>query len=146
MIPRTSPICSVVLLSLGGFLGCAAAAAQLMSKWGHPVFTIGSTPYDSINTGQGNYPGGPGFIPGYGYYPGPGPDHYPWMDGPGTPFDRRQLEPVMPPPVASVSPLPEPLPAPCAGRRGRHRGQVAGRGRSMVRRGHDDAGEAIGGS
>ncbi len=62
-----------------------------MSKWGHPVFTIGWTPYDSINTGHGNVPGGPGFIPGYGYYPGAAPDHYPWMDGPGTPFDRRKL-------------------------------------------------------
>lgn len=67
------------------------APAQLMSKWGHPVFTIGATPYDSVNQGHGNYPGGPGFIPGYGYYPGPGPGTYPWMDGPGTPFDRRKL-------------------------------------------------------
>ncbi len=67
--------------------------AQIMSKWGHPVFTIGSTPYDSINVGHGNYPGGPGFIPGYGYYPGVvGPSHYPWMDGPGVPFDRRKLD------------------------------------------------------
>jgi uncharacterized protein (TIGR03000 family) len=68
-----------------------SAPAQLISKWGHPVFTFGSTPYDSINTGHGNYPGGPGFIPGYGYYPGPGPGRYPWMDGPDTPFDRRKL-------------------------------------------------------
>ena len=70
--------------------------AQLMSKWGHPVFTLGWTPYDSINVGHGNFPGGPGFIPGYGYYPGRGPDHYPWMDGPGTPFDRRKLSAAFP--------------------------------------------------
>jgi uncharacterized protein (TIGR03000 family) len=65
------------------------AMAQLMSKWGHPAFTIGATPYDSINQGHGNYPGSPGFIPGYGYYHGPG--QYPWFDGPETPFDRRQF-------------------------------------------------------
>jgi len=63
--------------------------AQLMSKWGHPAFTIGGTPYDSINQGHGEYPGSPGFIPGYGYYQGPG--QYPWMDGPTIPFDRRQI-------------------------------------------------------
>jgi uncharacterized protein (TIGR03000 family) len=70
----------------------APARGQLLSKWGHPVFTVGGTPYDSVNQGHGAlYPGGPGFIPGYGYYPGPGPGRYPWIDGPGTPFDRRTL-------------------------------------------------------
>jgi uncharacterized protein (TIGR03000 family) len=69
----------------------SALPAQLMSKWGHPAFTVGSTPYDSVNQGHGNYPGSPGFIPGYGYYPGSGPNHYPWLDGPGTPFDRRKI-------------------------------------------------------
>jgi uncharacterized protein (TIGR03000 family) len=78
-----------------------------MSKWGHPAFTIGLTPYDSINTGHGNYPGGPGFIPGYGYYPGMGPEHYPWLDGPGTPFDRRKLA-VSIPPAAFVEDPPPP--------------------------------------
>jgi uncharacterized protein (TIGR03000 family) len=74
--------------------GCARpATAQMLSTWGHPVVTFGWTPYDSVNTGHGNYPGSPGFIPGYGYYPGSGPGRYPWMDGPGTPFDRRKLEP-----------------------------------------------------
>jgi uncharacterized protein (TIGR03000 family) len=87
------------------------AAAQVMSKWGHPVITFGWTPYDSVNTGHGNYPGSPGFIPGYGYYPGSGSDHYPWMDGPGTPFDRRKLQPIPVggeprEPVAEPSPLP----------------------------------------
>ncbi|HMF13523.1 MAG TPA: hypothetical protein VKE94_14490, partial [Gemmataceae bacterium] len=70
------------------------AQAQVLSKWGHPVITLGWTPYDSVNTGLGNYPGGPGHIPGYGYYPGNVPGQiYPWMDGPGTPFDRRKLLP-----------------------------------------------------
>ena len=72
------------------------ASAQVMSKWGHPVVTFGWTPYDSVNTGHGNYPGSPGFIPGYGYYPSSSPDHYPWMDGPGTPFDRRKLNVGLP--------------------------------------------------
>jgi uncharacterized protein (TIGR03000 family) len=67
--------------------------AQWLSTWGHPVVTFGWTPYDSINAGHGNYPGSPGFIPGYGYYPGAGPGHYPWLDGPGVPFDRRKLGP-----------------------------------------------------
>lgn len=103
---------TVGLLALVG--PAERARAQLMSTWGHPVFTIGSTPYDSINAGHGNYPGGPGFIPGYGYYPGPGPDHYPWMDGPGTPFDRRTIVPVGPvatpaPPAAEALPAPTPV-------------------------------------
>lgn len=105
--------------SLAVLLGSVEPApAQLMSKWGHPVFTVGSTPYDSINTGHGNYPGSPGFIPGYGYYPGPGPDHYPWMDGPGTPFDRRQLAPAFPDalPAGVLAPVParQTLPPPGA--------------------------------
>ncbi len=93
-VPTKKPTAAVLaFLTLIALLSTSGrAAAQLMSKWGHPVFTIGSTPYDSVNTGHGNYPGGPGFIPGYGYYPGVvGPSHYPWMDGPGTPFDRRKL-------------------------------------------------------
>jgi uncharacterized protein (TIGR03000 family) len=73
------------------FLSTGSASAQLLSKWGHPVFTIGATPYDTISQGHGEFDGSPGFIPGYGYYPGPGPDHYPWLDGPGVPFGRRQL-------------------------------------------------------
>jgi uncharacterized protein (TIGR03000 family) len=73
--------------ALAGFT--APAMAQLMSIWGHPAFTIGGTPYDSVNQGHGNYPGSPGFIPGYGYYHGPCQD--PWIDGPATPFDRHQM-------------------------------------------------------
>jgi uncharacterized protein (TIGR03000 family) len=93
-------------LSLAGlFQVSGTASAQLLSTWGHPVFTFGGTPYDSVNTGHGNYPGGPGFIPGYGYYPGPGPGHYPWIDGPGVPFDRRKLAVAFPPvpPVDGVA-------------------------------------------
>jgi uncharacterized protein (TIGR03000 family) len=104
MMPRIRSAGTWIVLGLFALVGQPQAArAQLMSKWGHPVFTIGWTPYDSVNAGHGNYPGGPGFIPGYGYYPGPGPDHYPWMDGPGTPFDRRTIAPAMP--VAPASPL-----------------------------------------
>jgi uncharacterized protein (TIGR03000 family) len=91
--------CGFILFILAGLFGSAEPAnAQWLSKWGHPVITLGSTPYDSTNTGHGNYPGGPGFIPGYGYYPGPEPNHYPWMDGPGTPFDRRKITVTMPTP------------------------------------------------
>jgi uncharacterized protein (TIGR03000 family) len=78
---------SIVAIAFFGFTEWAMA--QLMSVWGHPAFTIGGTPYDSVNQGHGNYPGSPGFIPGYGYYHGPG--QYPWIDGPATPFDRRHL-------------------------------------------------------
>lgn len=80
-------------------LAVSAAPAQWISKWGHPVITLGGTPYDTSSSGHGNYPGSPGFIPGYGYYPGPGPGTYPWIDGPGVPFDRRKIavsEPVVP--------------------------------------------------
>ena len=59
-----------------------------MSKWGHPVFSVGLTPYETNDQGHGEYPGSPGFIPGYGYYR---PGRYPWLDGPGVPFDRRKL-------------------------------------------------------
>jgi uncharacterized protein (TIGR03000 family) len=79
-----------LLLAQGFLVGFAQPAmAQLMSIWGHPAFTIGGTPYDSVNQGHGEYPGSPGFIPGYGYYQGPG--QYPWLDGPAMPFDRRQI-------------------------------------------------------
>jgi uncharacterized protein (TIGR03000 family) len=104
------PIGSVIVFLSGAvFLGSdQPVRAQLMSKWGHPVFTFGSTPYDSVNTGHGYYSGSPGFIPGYGYYPGAGPGTYPWMDGPGTPFDRRKLGLVVPslPPAEAIPSLP----------------------------------------
>jgi uncharacterized protein (TIGR03000 family) len=78
------------IFAVAFFVGLTEPAmAELMSVWGHPAFTIGGTPYDSVNQGHGNYPGCPGFIPGYGYYQGPG--QYPWLDGPGMPFDRRQI-------------------------------------------------------
>jgi uncharacterized protein (TIGR03000 family) len=82
----------VAALSAAWTLGGAGpASAQLMSKWGHPVFTVGLTPYDTTDQGHGEYPGNAGFLPGYGYYPGPEPSRYPWLDGPGMPFDRRKL-------------------------------------------------------
>jgi uncharacterized protein (TIGR03000 family) len=92
LVIRAAAVGAIMAMS-----ACAQPAnAQIMSKWGHPVFTVGSTPYDSTNAGHGNYPGGPGFIPGYGYYPGAGPGTYPWLDGPGTPFDRRAIRPAPP--------------------------------------------------
>jgi uncharacterized protein (TIGR03000 family) len=93
-------------LSFLGLLTAEPVSAQVLSKWGHPVISLGLTPYDTVNTGHGNYPGSPGFIPGYGYYPGPGPGHYPWADGPGTPFDRRKL---VVPLVADGIALPPPV-------------------------------------
>lgn len=90
--PRTT--CGIVAASMLLVLGhTGPAQAQLLSKWGHPVITLGATPYDFSSSGHGNYPGSPGFIPGYGYYPGPGPGTYPWIDGPGVPFDRRKIMP-----------------------------------------------------
>jgi uncharacterized protein (TIGR03000 family) len=86
-------VSSAVLLSTLQPVG-----AQVLSKWGHPVITLGLAPYDTVDPGQANYPGGPGFKPGYGYYPGPGPGTYPWMDGPGTPFDRRKIVSTFPNP------------------------------------------------
>jgi uncharacterized protein (TIGR03000 family) len=106
-VPTKNPF--IILVALLVLLGAVAAAdAQLMSKWGHPVFTVGATPYDSVNAGHGNYPGGPGFIPGYGYYPGVTGDRYPWMDGPDTPFDRRKILPPLQPggPAEPVLPAP----------------------------------------
>lgn len=82
-------------------LAAPASAQEVMSVWGHPVITLGLTPYHAVSTGQANYPGSDGFIPGYGYYPGSLPGHYPWLDGPNTPFDRRKL---VPPAWASAPP------------------------------------------
>jgi len=82
---RRNRLCVAGVPLLAGAVWLTAANpahAQLLSKWGHPVFSIGWTPYDAVSTGHGNYPGSNGFIPGYGYYPGSGPDHYPWYDGP----------------------------------------------------------------
>jgi uncharacterized protein (TIGR03000 family) len=77
-------------------------SSRAMSIWRHPVVTFGWTPYDVYDQGMGNVAGSPGFIPGYGYYPGIWPSRYPWMDGPGTPFDRRKIAP----PVVEETPTP----------------------------------------
>jgi uncharacterized protein (TIGR03000 family) len=79
-LPRRAPLLLVVAAAL--LLPAGTARAQLMSTWGHPVVTFGWTPYDAVSTGHGNYPGSNGYIPGYGYYPGNGPGHYPWYDVP----------------------------------------------------------------
>jgi uncharacterized protein (TIGR03000 family) len=76
--------------------------------------TLGQTPYYATSTGHGNYPGSDGFIPGYGYYPGSLPGHYPWLDGPETPFDRRKLmffyPPAFPVDAGAAAPVQQTLP------------------------------------
>ena len=101
----------VVLAAIWLAADAGPASAQLLSKWGHPVFSVGLTPYDTISQGHGEFDGSPGFIPGYGYYPGQGPGRYPWLDGPGVPFDRRKL--AGPPDVGAV-PLAPAAPQPPA--------------------------------
>ncbi len=112
MRPQRSRLNVLAALSALVLVGVGRAPAQLLSKWGHPVFTIGSTPYDSVNPGHGNFPGGPGFIPGYGYYPASAELRYPWMDGPGTPFDRRKIR--LAPGEMSSPPVEDPFPADAA--------------------------------
>jgi uncharacterized protein (TIGR03000 family) len=92
ILMRVIALCSLVVL----LPAAQSVEAQMMSKWGHPVITLGLAPYDTVDPGQANYPGSPGFKPGYGYYPGPGPGTYPWMDGPDIPFNRRKLMPAFP--------------------------------------------------
>jgi uncharacterized protein (TIGR03000 family) len=90
---------SVVILA--ALLGLPAAArAEWLSTWGHPVISLGWTPYDAVSQGHGNYPGSHGYIPGYGYYPGIFPSHYPWYDGPD---DHHRAGPVA---VAPEEPVP----------------------------------------
>lgn len=81
---RCWPAVSCVPFWVGAvcLISASPADAQLMSKWGHPVFSLGWTPYDAPSAGHGNYIGSNGFIPGYGYYLGSTPAHYPWYDGP----------------------------------------------------------------
>jgi len=103
-------------LSLVALLCCTGSiraefpcwSSRVMSIWGHPVVTIGWTPYDVQDPGNYNgVAGSPGFIPGYGNYPGIWPSRYPWMDGPDTPFDRRKL---MQRPGATAIPVEEEVP------------------------------------
>jgi uncharacterized protein (TIGR03000 family) len=117
---RTHLVCKRLgLFAVLGLLSMSPpASAQVLSTWGHPVITLGQTPYYATSTGQANYPGNDGFIPGYGYYPGDLPGHYPWLDGPDTPFDRRKLGPPpwMGSPVDGIALPPEELLPPGAAR------------------------------
>jgi uncharacterized protein (TIGR03000 family) len=84
---RTQTYVAIVILL--GLTACPAQA-QWLSRWGNPVISIGQTPYYANDAGQGNIPGGYGFTPGYGYYPGnniPGTT-YPWLTGPDVPDYR----------------------------------------------------------
>ncbi len=67
------------------FLCFPATVLGQQSRWGHPVITLGLTPYNAVSTGLGNQPSSNGFIPGYGYYPGANASRYPWLDGPEPP-------------------------------------------------------------
>ncbi len=95
-------------LSLLGLAGAPSPArAELMSRWGHPVFTIGMTPYYTTDQGHGEYPGSAGFLPGYGYYPGSESGHYPWLTGPGDMgYFRPHHAPPGPPAGMPVGPVP----------------------------------------
>jgi len=78
-----------------------------LSKWGNPVVSFGQTPYYANDAGQGNIPGGNGFTPGYGYYPGnniPG-STYPWLTGPDVPDYHRYPHGL---PGAALVPPPPP--------------------------------------
>jgi uncharacterized protein (TIGR03000 family) len=84
------------------------AAQMPLSKWGNPVISIGQTPYYANDNGQGNFPGGRGYTPGYGYYPGnaiPGTT-YPWLTGPDVPDYHRY-----PHGLPAAAPASPPLPA-----------------------------------
>jgi uncharacterized protein (TIGR03000 family) len=104
LLAKKSIICLVALLGCAGALRAEYPwGSRMMSIWGHPVITIGWTPYDVQDPGNYNgVAGSPGFIPGYGNYPGIWPSKYPWMDGPGTPFDGRKLLQGNVAPAASV--------------------------------------------
>lgn len=81
--------------------------AQVLSKWGNPVISFGQTPYYANDSGHGNIPGGNGFTPGYGYYPGnniPGTT-YPWLTGPDVPDYHRYPRGL---PRAALAPPPPP--------------------------------------
>jgi len=107
--PFHFPVLAATIL-LG--LSAGPAPAQMISRWGNPVISIGQTPYYANDLGQGNLPGGYGYTPGYGYYPGnniPGTT-YPWLTGPNVP-DYRFYPHGLPRPAA---PLPPPAIDPAA--------------------------------
>jgi uncharacterized protein (TIGR03000 family) len=99
---RPAPLLAAAALLLGS---ADPAAAQIILGRGHVV--IGGPVDFSVSTGHGNYPGGDGFVPGYGYYP------QGWIDS-GVDVGLVRLPPYLrpaPPDVVLVPPPPPP-PAP----------------------------------
>jgi uncharacterized protein (TIGR03000 family) len=99
---RPAPLLAAAALLLGS---ADPATAQIILGRGHVV--IGGPVDFSVSTGQANYPGGDGFVPGYGYYP------QGWIDS-GVDVGLVRLPPYLrpaPPDVVLVPPPPPP-PAP----------------------------------
>jgi uncharacterized protein (TIGR03000 family) len=57
------------LIASALLLACAADRASAQIILGNGRVVIGGPVDFSTSTGQGNYPGSDGFVPGYGYYP-----------------------------------------------------------------------------
>jgi uncharacterized protein (TIGR03000 family) len=86
----------------------AAVEAQVLSKWGHPVITLGWSPYDWDETGLGHYDGWPWRFPSYADYRGNASEmRYPWTDGRGTPRGRLGIAPSLFAPLAEEIPPPD---------------------------------------
>jgi len=78
----------------------ASVEAQVLSKWGHPVITLGWSPYDWDETGLGHYDGWPWRVPSYADYRGNVSEkRYPRMAGHGTPRGRLGMAPSLLAPV-----------------------------------------------
>jgi uncharacterized protein (TIGR03000 family) len=102
------------LLASALLLACAAdrAAAQIILGNGRVV--IGGPVDFSTSTGQGNYPGSDGFVPGYGYYPNGWRDSgidlslvRPWPHAAYMPPPfHREFAPAPPPPAEPTLALP----------------------------------------
>ncbi len=95
------------LLPLVGLLACPAAAKAQTVFGGGGRITIGAPTDFSVSTGHGNYPGGGGFVPGYGYYP------YYVNDGERAPsivirvYPKHAAPDLPPPPALAFEPPPD---------------------------------------
>jgi uncharacterized protein (TIGR03000 family) len=69
-LPLLSGICCIAMLVVVGYPRRAAAQIVLEGKYGGRVIIGGPAGIsETADTGQANYPGTHGFVPGYGYYP-----------------------------------------------------------------------------